>query len=338
MAAVRPGEISRFLDTGWRSTPLVLLYGPDEGQIRTRAAALHAAILGGDAEAMNRLAFEADELNADPSRLLDEANAISMFGGTRVIAIASAGRLQKAVWQPLIDTPPLDSILVFLADDLARSSPLRVAIEQSQHGAAIACYPASRQDILAQIDARARAAGLAVTPAARSYLAELLGGDAALTEVEIEKLILYCHGKVSIEVADIDDLVMDSSDLNGSEPIDRAFEGKLEEIESIALRSFREGINPVALLSIALNHAILLRKLVFHRSSGTLEQAIKNERIHFRRADRVRKQVQTWDSRLIARAVDVLSFAQDQTRRAPSLDETIAIRALWSVALASRRR
>lgn len=338
MAAIRPGDISRFLDTGWRSTPLVLFHGPDEGQIRTRASMLHAAILGSEAEAMNRLAFEADELNADPPRLLDEANAISMFGGRRVIAISSSGRLQKAVWQPLIETPPLDSVVIFLADDLAKSSPLRVAVEQSQHGAAIACYPASRQDIMAQIDTWARAAGLAVTPAARSYLAELLGGDAALTEVEIEKLILYCHGRISIEVEDIDALVMDSSDLNGSEPVDRAFEGRLEEIEAVALRSFREGINPAALLSIALGHAILLRKLAFQRSPGGLEQAIKAERVHFRRSDRVRKQAQIWDGRLIARAVDVLALAQEQTRRAPSLDETIAIRALWSIALASRRR
>jgi DNA polymerase-3 subunit delta len=255
-----------------------------------------------------------------------------------VISVSSAGRLGKTAWQSLVETPPLDSVVLFLGDDLAKSAPLRIALEQSPHGAAIACYAASRQDIIGQIEARTRAAGLAVTPAARALLTELLGGDAALTDAEIDKLIIYCHGRISIEIEDVEALVTDSSDLNGSEPIDRAFEGKLEDIEAVALRSFREGINPAALLSIALNHAMVLRRLAFARPSGGLEHAIRSERIHFRRADRVRLQSQAWDNAQIARAVDVLSTAQDQARRAPSLDETIAIRALWSIALASRRR
>lgn len=338
MSAIRPADIGRFLTSGCRGTSLILVYGPDEGSVRTRIKAIADTLLGTDHDPMSRIELDPETLNADPGRLTDEANAISMFGGKRVIIVPQAGRVQKAAWLPLMDVPPLDSTILFQADDLAKSSPLRLAVEQSSVAAAIACYAPSRQDIQELIDSRTRAAQLSITPVARAYLADLLGADLALSEREIEKLVLYCQGRLAIDVADIDAMVADSSELSASEPIDRAFEGKLEEIEAVALRSFREGINPSGLLALALNHSILLRKLVQARNSGSLDAALRSERIFFRRQDRVRHQAANWDLGGLSRAIETLAGAQDQARRTASLEETITIRALWSIALASRRR
>lgn len=338
MANLKPADIQRFLATGCRSVPLILVHGPDEGAVRSRVQVLVTSLLGPEADSMSRLDVDAETLNADPARLLDEANAISMFGGKRVLVVHQAGKLQKGIWQPLLDLPPIDSTIIFQADDLAKTSAIRVACEQSAQAAAMACYPPSRQDLQEVIDSRARAAGLSITPVARAYLADLLGVDFALSEMEIEKLILYCQGRIAIDVADIDAMITDSSDQAGSEPIDRAFEGKLEEIEAVALRSFREGINASGLLALALNHAILLRRLAISRTSGSLDAAIRNERIFFRRQDRVRNQAAHWDIPMVTKAIDLLAAAQEQTRRTPALEETIAVRALWSIALASRRR
>lgn len=337
MATIRPGNVRRFIEAGCRSVPLILVHGPDEGAVRMRVQALIHALIGPD-DGMSRVDFDAETLNADPARLLDEANAIGMFGGKRVIVIAQAGRLQKGVWQPVLEVPPIDSTILFQADDLVKTAPLRVALEQDTASATIACYPPSRQDLQELIDARTKEAGLSITPVARAYLVDLLGTDFALSEMEIGKLILYCRGRIAIDVADIDALITDSSDQAGSEPIDRAFEGKLEEIEGVALRSFREGINASGLIVLALNHAILLRRLVISKSNGALDSALRSERIFFRRQDRVRSQAQTWDLATLTKAIDALATAQDQARRTPVIEETIAVRALWSIALASRRR
>ncbi len=338
MTAVRPGDIQRFIASGCRSVPLVLVHGPDEGAVRTRVRAMVTTILGPDADALNRVDFDAETLNADPARLLDEANAISMFGGKRVIVVSQAGRLQKGVWLPLIDVPPIDSTVIFQADDLAKTSPLRTAFEQGAAMAAITCYPPSRQDLQELIDTQAKAAGLSMTPVARAYLVDLLGSDHALSEMEIDKLLLYCRGQIAVEVADIDALIADSSDQAGSEPIDRAFEGKLEELEHVALRSFREGINPSGLIALAMNHAMLLRRLAVSKAGGSLDTAMRNERIFFRRQDRVRAQTARWDLPMLAKAIETLAGAQDQARRTPAIEETVTVRALWSIALASRRR
>jgi DNA polymerase-3 subunit delta len=338
MAVIRPGDLPRFLKSGWRETPLILIHGPDEGGIRARAGQIAQAVLGPEPDPMNRVELDADTLAADPARLLDEANSISMFGGRRLILVPGAARLAKSAWQPLLAVPPLDSTVILVADELAKTSPLRVAFEQAALAAVIICYPPTRQDVLALVDQRAAEAGLSVTPVARAALGDLLGTDQALAEGEIDKLLIYCHGRLSIEAEDVLELITDSTELAGTEPIDRAFEGRLEEIEAVALRSFREGINPSGLLALALNHALMLRRLTLARRDGGLDAALRQERVFFRRLDRVRGQAQSWDVARITRAIDLLAAAQDQARRTASLEETIAIRALWSIALASRRR
>lgn len=338
MAAIRPAELQRFIASGCRGVPLILVFGPDEGAGRTRIRALTETLLGKEPDPLMVQTLEAETINDDPARLLDEANAIGMFGGRRVIIVQQAGKLQKAAWQALLETPPMDSTVLFQADDLAKTSPLRVAFEQNPRYAAIACYAPSRQDLQELIDLRMREAGLSITPAARAYLADLLGTDLALSEMEIEKLVLYCRGGLAVEVDDIDAAIADASDQSGSEPIDRAFEGKLEEIEAVALRSFREGINASAILALALNHAMMLKRLVNSKDSGGIESAMRAERIFYKRQDRVRSQIRIWDHQGLVRAIETLATAQDQARRTAALEDTVTIRALWSIALAARRR
>jgi DNA polymerase-3 subunit delta len=337
MTAIRPADIQRFIAGGAKGVAVVLVYGPDEGLVRTRVRALVGAALGAGHDPLSLVELDAAAINDDPPRLLDEANAISMFGGRRAIIVRDAGKLQKAAWQPLLEVPPLDSIVVLQADDLGKSAPLRVACEANSGAAALPCYAPSDRDIAELIEAKCRAAGITIAAPARAALLDLLGADHALSESEIDKLILYARGKLAIEVADVEAVVADASGGAGSEPLDLAFEGKLEAVELAAMRAMREGVNASGLLAMALNHAMLLRRLVGLRSAPNFEQAMKAERLFFRREDRVRRQVAAWDHRMLTRAIDTLATAQEQSRRTPALDEAVLVRALWSIALAARK-
>lgn len=338
MASVRPGDIPKFLESGGRGAAVILIFGPDEGLVRTRGRTLSGSVLGAGHDQMQLVEFDSDEINADPARLLDEANAISMFGGKRAIIVRQAGKLSKAAWQPLLDVPPLDSVILLLADDLAKTSPLRSAVENADRFFAIACYPPSASDLQAVIDDKCRRAGLSITPVARAALVEVLGTDFALSEGEIDKLILYCHGQMSIDVADIEASIADSSDAAGTSSIDCAFEGRVEEIDGEVTRSFRDGINPSGLLALALNHAFLLRRLAEAHRTGSLDTAMRAERIFFRRQDRVRTQAQRWGQPMLSRVIDALATAQEASRRHSAIERAIVVRTLWSVAMASRRR
>ena len=76
---------------------IVLLHGEDEGLIRQRADALTQAVIGGRDDPF-RVAWLARE---DHARLAEEASAIAMLGGRRVVRVrdaadALAGPLEQA--------------------------------------------------------------------------------------------------------------------------------------------------------------------------------------------------------------------------------------------------
>jgi DNA polymerase-3 subunit delta len=338
MAVIRPGEIDRFIAKAGQGPRIVLLFGPDEGAARLRGRAFADAFLGSDADSMSRLEFEADALNSDPARLADEAYAISMFGEKRAILVRQAGKLSKAIWQTLFENPAAEAAIVLIADEMAKNAPLRVAAESNPHVAAIACYLPSTSEIAASVEARCKAAGLSIGLNAKTVLAELLGADQALSESEIDKLIIYCQGKATIEIDDIEQTVADSAANAGTEPLDLAFEGNLPAIETAAFRCFRDGLSPAGLISMGLSHVQLLRRLVNARDERNLDGALKQERLHFKREARIRRQAENWTMTGLARALDTLSAAQSQGRATASLEETIALRALWAVSLAARRR
>lgn len=338
MAVIRSAEIDRFIARAGDGPRIVLLFGPDEGAVRLKGRDFAKAFLGAGADPMSRIEFEAEVLNSDPARLADEAYAVSMFGDKRAILVRQAGKLSKSIWQALFDNPAPEAAVILMADELTKSSPLRVAAESNAQVAAIACYLPSIGDIGLAIDARCKAAKLSINPAARAALSELLGADQALSESEIDKLILYCQGKSGIDIEDIEQIVADSSAGTGAEPLDLAFEGQLPAIETVAARSFRDGLSPAGLISLGLNHVQMLRRLVNARLDGNFDLAVKQERLHFKREARIRRQAENWSIPALARALDTLSQAQIQGRMAASLEETIAIRALWAVSLAARRR
>lgn len=338
MALLKPGEIKSFLARGAQGQSLVLIFGPDEGLVRTRVRTLIQNYLGAAADPLSLVELEPETLQQDPARLLDETQAIGMFGGPRLILVRQAGKCPKAAWQPLVEHPPRNVLVVFQGDDLSKAAPLRVQAEKSSDFSAIICYPQSIQDVQAEIDDRCRLAGLSITPAARVYLAELLGADQALSGSELDKLMLYCQNRLAVEVADIDAVIANAATAANFEPIDRAFEGKLEDVERFAQQSFREGINGSALLLMAISHGLQLRTLLSARQAGGFETAFRQARLFFRRQDRIRHQLERWQLDGLNRALELLFTAQDQGRRNPALADTLAVRALWAIALAARRR
>lgn len=73
----------------------MLLYGPDKGLVNERARRYAAASKLPLDDPFAVIRMEADEIEADPAKLADEAGTISMFGGQRLIWIKNAGGQKK---------------------------------------------------------------------------------------------------------------------------------------------------------------------------------------------------------------------------------------------------
>ena len=69
-----------------------LVHGSDEGLIRERVRKLVNAALGENFDPLRLVRLEGEAVARAPGTLADEAQAISMFGGSRAIWLTAQGR------------------------------------------------------------------------------------------------------------------------------------------------------------------------------------------------------------------------------------------------------
>src|SRR3981081_4815568 len=85
MVALRGQDIDAFLNRPDPARPIILLYGPDAGLVRERADALVASAVDDLSDPFSLVRLDGDELSAQPSRLVEEAMTMPLFGGRRAI-------------------------------------------------------------------------------------------------------------------------------------------------------------------------------------------------------------------------------------------------------------
>src|SRR6201995_4287124 len=157
--------------------------------------------------------MDGDDLSAEPSRLVEEAMTIPMFGGRRAIRVRAGSRSFAGGVDTLSEMPIKDCRTVIEAGELRPESPLRKACERARTAVAIACYPDTERDLARLIDDELRVSNLRIAPDARASLMALLGGDRQASRNELRKLTLYSHGKGEVTLDDVMAVVAEASEL-----------------------------------------------------------------------------------------------------------------------------
>jgi DNA polymerase-3 subunit delta len=91
MKRARAAEIEAFLRKPDPAVQLVLLHGPDAGLVRERADRLAGTVVPDLHDPFRVARVSGAQLLEDPARLADEAAAIAMGGGRRVVRVVDAG-------------------------------------------------------------------------------------------------------------------------------------------------------------------------------------------------------------------------------------------------------
>ncbi len=232
MVAVKPFEVDKFVARPDPARPIVLVFGPDAGLVRERAEALVRASVDDPKDPFQLARLEGDDLAGEPTRLVEEANTIPLFGGRRAVWVKAGGRNFAPALEAVIASPSPDCRVVIEAGDLKRNAPLRIVCERAKNAVALPCYPDTEKDLVRLIDDEMRAAGLAISPEARAALVPLLGGDRLASRHEVHKLALFARGKPGVELEDVMAVVADASTLALDGLIDAAFAGRTGELEA----------------------------------------------------------------------------------------------------------
>src|ERR1700760_500446 len=286
MVALRGKEIDAYLARPDSGRPIILLYGPDAGLVRERAEALLASAVDDPSDPFSMVRLDGYELSAEPSRLIDEALTIPLFGGRRAIRVRAGSRSFASGIDALADTPLKDCRIVIEAGELRPESPLRKACERAKTAVAIACYPDTERDLAKLIDDELKLSNLRVASDARAVLMGLLGGDRQASRNELRKLTLYAHGKNEVTLDDVMAVVADASELKIDPIVDGAFAGNPSAVETEFAKAMVAGTYPGVIISAAQRPAAWLHKSALALAEGTPIATLLDggfPRLHFSR-------------------------------------------------------
>jgi DNA polymerase-3 subunit delta len=341
MVALKSADINAFMARPNPAQPVVLVFGPDAGLVRERAEALVRAAVDDVSDPFSLARLSGDDLASEPTRLVEEANTIPLFGGRRAVWVKAGGRNFTPAVEALLAATSPDCRVVIEAGELRKNAPLRVVCERAKNAVALPCYVDNDRDLARLIDDEMRTANLTITPDARAALMPLLGGDRLATRSEINKLALYARDKKVVELDDIVAVVADASELALDSLIDAAFAGRTGDVEFQFAKARTAGTSPGTILFAAQRNVSTLHKLRLtvedgRTITGVVEGAMPP--IHFSRRSLVEAALKAWTAARLERVMAQIAEATFESRKQSDLAEAITQRTLLSLAVNARRK
>lgn len=341
MTAIKAADVDRFIAKPNSNQLIVLVFGPDAGLVRERVDALVRASVDDPSDPFTFVRIDGDELAGNPSRLVEEAHTIPLFGGRRAVLVKAGSRNIAPAVETVVAAPSAECRIIIEAGNLGKSAPLRALCEKAKTAAALPCYADNARALTQLIDDEVRTAGLTIEGDARAALIGLLGSDRLSSRNEIRKLTLYARGKTSIELADVTAAVADASEIALDAVVDAAFAGRTGEVDNEFFKARASGSSPAAIISAAIRQVASLHKMMLAIEGGdTIEFAMKRAAppVHFTREPKVGEALRAWTLPRLLRAMDQLAEASLDIRRNAPLADAIAQRTLLSLAMNARKR
>ncbi|MFN9162091.1 MAG: DNA polymerase III subunit delta [Alphaproteobacteria bacterium] len=301
----------------------VLLHGANAGLVGERADALARAVVPDLKDAFRITELSGETLKRDPARLADEAAAISMFGGRRVVRVRDAADALAQLFETFLGSDSGDTLVVIEAGELSKASNLRKLFEGARNAAGIECADDSASDTARLIEESLAAQGWKITPEAQAYLVDALGPDRRLLRTELDKLLLYlgeAGEAAALSRADVSAVIGGSGDVESDEIADAVADGDLRRLDALIAKGNESGLS----WGVALGFTLRL----FQRLAAGIEGAGPMW-------GKMQSQAAGWDRPRIRLALAILSEAEARTRTTGFPEAVMAQQALIDVA---RRR
>lgn len=331
IAANRADAFARNPDDGVRA---VLVYGPDAGLVRARGDALTKAVVEDPSDPFRIAEVSAAGLRDAPSLIADEAAAIALTGGRRVVRFRDAPESATGALEAFLEDSPGDALVVVQAGNLSARSKLRKLFEDKKNAAALPCYADDERSLDQLIRSTMESEGISVSMEAVDYLTANLGADRGLSVAELEKLALYAGPNGAVELDDAVASVGNSSALSIDDVIYAAAGGNGLAADRALTRSYAEGVNPVTILRALGRHLMRLQLARAKVDGGApVDAAMKSLRppVFFKLAGPFRQQLRVWSGAKLTRALALVLEAERQCKRTGAPAEELCGRAILQI-------
>ncbi len=249
---------------------VILIYGPDAGLIKERAATIGKTVVEDLYDPFNVCVLSCDDVADDPERLDTEARSVSMMGGDKLIRIEDAADKIKPMVELYLKNPSHEALVLLLAGALGPKSPLRQFCEKAKNAAAVPCYVEDERDLARLIRQTVMDAGKGIEPDAVQWLAANISGDRAKVRSELDKLLLYKGDeKTPISLYDANQ----ACGVAGAQSLDDLVYSVAGRNSKAALKAYHtlmeEGVAFISVLRALQNHFRRLHLVKVHMMQGT---------------------------------------------------------------------
>ncbi len=331
---IQARNIDSFVKSPDPAARVILVYGPDDGLMRSRIKTLGKTMVEDLNDPFNVSVFKSDDLINDADRLANEAATPSMMGGQRLIRIEDGKDALTPTLKAYLENPSPETLTLIEAGDLGPRSPLRALCEKAKNAAALPCYVADARNLSALIRGLLSEEQFTASHDALAWLAENLAGDHARVLSEVNKLMIYMGDHKHIEMRDaqaacgsdgalaMDDFIYSTCGRNPK--------GMLKAFSQLS----DEGIPPIAMIRALQNHLRRLHITQARMKNGANQKEAMDKlmpRIFFKYEDSFRNQLNAWTETGLATAMQRLSDLEARTKQSGTPVETLCAQAFLSL-------
>jgi DNA polymerase III subunit delta len=298
-------SIGRAVDQPAANTRFYLFHGPDEGQSRALAARLLEG-LGADMALV-----AAGTVKSDPASLVDEAGAMSLFGGKRAVWIEPATKDIEEGVAALLEAAAVESVVVAIAGALTRASPLLKLAEASPLALAFAAYAPEGQDAERMVIDLGRRFGLKLSSPVAARLADSAGNDQAIVAREMEKFALYLGASPEapreLDFDAVDDVGAENAEGDFQRLADLALGGEVDELANELARLPSGGSDAIPVVRSLQRRLLMLAPLRARVERGERPDAVMTslgKSLFFKDQAKVRRMLSRWTAEGLATAAE----------------------------------
>lgn len=295
------GSIDRSVNEPDPTVRFYLFHGADESQSSALGDRLVAAFKA------SKHSVAAGSLRGDPALLADEAGAIDMFGGAKVIWIQPAGEEIVPAVETLLATSANESPVVAIAGRLTKTSGLLKLAEAHDLALSHVSYALDARDAERLVADLARTEGLRAQPDVAARIAEACGNDRRMIAQELAKLGLYLDASPNSPK----DLGADALDAVGaamggdfSGVSDLALGGDLKGLSKALSSMDPGGKDAIPILRSLQRRLLMLAPIRARIDSGERAQAVMTsmgKALFWKDKPEVERMLGLWDSAGLAR-------------------------------------
>jgi len=333
-------DIETFVKNPNPAARVILVYGPDSGLMKERAKTMGLSAVDDINDPFNAVTISNSALAEDPARLSDEANAMSMMGGQRLIRVEDASDKLTTYIKAYLEAPNDSALIILEAGELSPRSSLRKLCEKENNAAAIPCYIEDERDLSRLIRETVQAANLGIEPDAVSWLAINISGNRQKARSELDKLIIYKGNDNSpITTAEALEICGESGAAALDEFVYAVAGNQSERALRLLAQMGEEGIVFMATLRSLQNH---FRKLHLTRATmeqgETIEAAMKklSPPIFFKQQNAFKAQVNRFSLNALSQILDRLNTLESQCKKTGAPVETLCAQTVLGISMMRR--